>query len=148
MKNNIILIGLPGCGKSTLGVQLAKAMGFAFLDSDISIQSKVGQTLQSLMDEHGYLALRQVEEDVLQDLHTSSTVIATGGSAVYSSKAMEHLKKQGTIVYLKVTPATILKRINNASTRGIARAPEQTLDDVIAENLGRFIEGFALGIKY
>lgn len=135
MSHNIVLIGLPGCGKSTLGVQLAKTMGYAFLDTDISIQSAIGQTLQSLLDEQGYLALRKVEEDVLLNLNLNHTVIATGGSAVYSTKAMEHLAQQGLIVYLQVTPATILKRITNAATRGIARAPEQSLDDVIAERL-------------
>lgn len=135
MTRSIILIGLPGSGKSTIGVQLAKHCGYNFIDTDILIQSKTGETLQTTLDNEGYLALREIEAKVLLELQTQREVIATGGSAVYSAVAMAHLRRQGLVVYLKVSADTILKRISNAATRGIARAPEQSLQEVIAERL-------------
>lgn len=135
MTRSIILIGLPGSGKSTIGVQLAKHLGYNFIDTDILIQSKTGQTLQTTLDNEGYLALRAIEANVLLDLQTEREVIATGGSAVYSAEAMAHLKTQGKVVYLAVAAEIILQRISNAATRGIARAPEQSLQAVINERL-------------
>jgi len=135
MKSSIILIGLPGSGKSTIGVQLAKHLGFDFIDTDILIQSQCHQTLQTILDEQGYLKLREIEETVLLGIHSEHEVIATGGSAVYSDAAMRHLKQLGTIVYLKVSAETVLKRIGKAATRGIARAPDQSLEEVIEERL-------------
>ncbi|MBX2807531.1 MAG: shikimate kinase [Cellvibrionaceae bacterium] len=135
MRNNIILIGLPGSGKSTLGVRLAKHLTYHFIDTDILIQSQQGRTLQQIVDTEGYLTLRRAEEQALLSLDTQKTVIATGGSAVYSDKAMRHLKDLGKIVYLHASIETVTGRIDNEATRGIARPPDQTLAQVFVERL-------------
>lgn len=136
MQSNIILIGLPGSGKSTLGVQLAKYMGFEFIDADILIQSKQQKTLQNIVDEQGYLKFREIEAEVILDIDAKKTVIATGGSAVYSAQAMAHLRSIGTVVYLEVDLDIIQQRLNNnEASRGIARAPEQSLQDVLLARL-------------
>jgi len=133
MKKNIILIGMPGAGKSTIGVQLAKHMGLHFIDTDLIIQSEQGRQLQSILDSEGYLALRRIEEEVLLRLTAKNTLISTGGSAVYSDKGMRHLKVQGVVVYLEVGLASLLKRVNDESTRGIARPEGQTFNNVYDE---------------
>ncbi|MEZ5529872.1 MAG: shikimate kinase [Porticoccaceae bacterium] len=133
MKDNIVLIGMPGTGKSTVGLLLAKTLGKDFVDSDILIQVREGKTLQQIMDENDYLHLRQIEEQVLTDILGRNLVIATGGSAVYSEVAMEHLANNGTIVYLD-TPLTVLRqRIRDYDTRGIARRPDQSFEELFAE---------------
>lgn len=133
MKDNIVLIGMPGTGKSTVGLLLAKTLGKDFVDSDILIQVREGKTLQQIMDENDYLHLRQIEEQVLSDILGRNLVIATGGSAVYSEVAMEHLANNGTIVYLD-TPLTVLRqRIRDYDTRGIARRPDQSFEELFAE---------------
>lgn len=133
MKDNIVLIGMPGTGKSTVGLLLAKTLGKDFVDSDILIQVREGKTLQQIMDENDYLHLRQIEEEVLTDIHGNNLVIATGGSAVYSEVAMAHLANNGTIVYLD-TPLTVLRqRIRDYDTRGIARRPDQSFEELFAE---------------
>jgi shikimate kinase len=133
MKDNIVLIGMPGTGKSTVGLLLAKTLGKDFVDSDILIQVREGKTLQQIMDENDYLHLRQIEEQVLTNIHGRNLVIATGGSAVYSEVAMEHLANNGTIVYLD-TPLTVLRqRIRDYDTRGIARRPDQSFEELFAE---------------
>jgi shikimate kinase len=131
--SNIILIGMPGSGKSTLGVQLAKDLGLQFLDTDILIQTQQQQCLQSIVDTHGYMALRAIEEQVLLSLNTQKTLIATGGSAIYSHKAMQHLQSLGTIVFLDVDLHTLESRINNEESRGIARPEGQSFTDLFAE---------------
>ncbi|MFT6386976.1 MAG: shikimate kinase [Cellvibrionaceae bacterium] len=133
MQDNIILIGMPGSGKSTLGVQLAKTLGLNFIDTDLLIQSQQGQLLQSILDEQGYRALRKIEETTLLDLKLNNHVVSTGGSAIYSHEAIQHLGALGKIVYLEVSFKEIKKRINNESSRGIAKPARQTLADVYAE---------------
>ena len=133
MHSNIILIGMAGAGKSTIGVQLAKLRGMEFVDTDLLIQSAHTQTLQTILNEQGYLALRQHESDILSDLNLSNTVIATGGSAVYSHGAMQHLQKLGVIIYLKVSFDDIVARVKNVDTRGIACPPEQSFRDIFDE---------------
>jgi len=133
MQDNIILIGMPGSGKSTLGVQLAKSLGLNFIDTDLLIQSQQGQLLQTILDEQGYQALRDIEETALKGLQLSHDLVSTGGSAVYSDQAMKHLSQQGTIIYLEVRLEEIKKRINNEGNRGIARPAGQTLEDVYHE---------------
>ena len=133
MQDNIILIGMPGSGKSTLGVQLAKSLGLHFIDTDLLIQSQQGQLLQSILDEQGYQALRKIEETALLDLKLNNDLVSTGGSAIYSDQAMQHLRALGKIVYLQVSFEEIKKRINNESSRGIAKPVGQTLADVYAE---------------
>lgn len=140
-KSNIVLIGMPGSGKSTVGVILAKNLGMEFLDSDILIQSEEGKTLQEIVNNDGHMALRQIEERVLTNINCSNTVIATGGSAAYSHKAMTHLSQEGTIVFLHADLQTLRERIHNYDTRGLAKRPDQSFQDL-------FDERFTLYNKY
>jgi len=134
-KKNIILIGMPGSGKSTVGVILAKMMARPYLDTDILIQLVEGRTLQEIVDQQGHMALRAIEERVLLDVRCDSHIIATGGSAAYSSKAMIHLKKNGIIVFLDSDLPTLKSRISNYETRGLAKRPEQSFADLFKERL-------------
>ncbi|MCB1667206.1 MAG: shikimate kinase [Porticoccaceae bacterium] len=133
MKDCIALIGMPGAGKSTVGVLLAKQLGMDFLDTDIAIQNREGKTLQQILDQSSYLHLRQIEEQVLLETAPNSTVIATGGSAVYSKDGMAHLAKFSRIVYLQSSLSTLQERINNHQTRGIAKRPEQSFEQLFEE---------------
>lgn len=133
MRKNIILIGMPGAGKSTLGVLLAKSLGMDFVDSDILIQQKEKRLLQEIIDNDGIEKFLQIEEEVLSSLNTENTIIATGGSAVYSEKGMMHLKKNGICIYLHVDFEEIEKRITNITTRGIVLKNGKTLADAFAE---------------
>lgn len=133
MKDNIILIGMPGCGKSTIGVLLAKNLAYGFLDSDLVIQEQSGRKLQEMIDEMGPEAFSAFEDAVNATLIPHNTVIATGGSAVYGTRAMEHFKEIGTVVYLKASYETIEKRIRNFATRGIVIPEGQTFRDVYNE---------------
>lgn len=130
---SVVLIGMPGAGKSTAGVILAKRLALDFTDTDILIQSREGRSLQSIVDSHGYAELRRIEADVLARLQLAPSVIATGGSAVYSAAAMAHLKCMGQLVYLRISLEEILRRVTNSATRGLARRPEQTLEDLFHE---------------
>jgi shikimate kinase len=132
---NIILIGMPGSGKSTIGVQLAKHFGLNFIDSDLLIQAHQGKTLQQILNDQGYQALRNIEEEELLKIQLQNDLLATGGSAVYSDRAMQHLKQQGDIVYLSVSFQEILKRIDNEDSRGIARPAGQSLQGVYRERV-------------
>ena len=127
---NIVLIGMPACGKSTVGVVLAKVMGMKFIDTDLLIQEKEGALLQELIDTRGNDYFRKVEEYVLRSVDVNGTVISTGGSAIYYPEAIKHFKKKGIVVYLKVSYEEINKRLNNITTRGITLAPGQTLKDL------------------
>ena len=133
MKNNIVLIGMPGAGKSTNSLLLAKALGKDFLDTDVLIQVREGKTLQQIMDDTDYLKLRRIEESVLTSIDVQNTVIATGGSAVYSATGMTHLRKNGIIIYLETPLKTLEQRIHDYETRGIAKHPEQRFDDLFVE---------------
>ena len=133
MKNNIILIGMPGAGKSTNGLLLAKALGKDFLDTDVLIQVREGKTLQQIMDDTDYLKLRSIEESALASIDVKNTVIATGGSAIYSVAGIVQLKKNGIIVYLETPLKTLEQRIHDYETRGIAKHPEQSFDDLFCE---------------
>ena len=139
---NIILIGMPGAGKSTLGVLLAKAIGYDFIDTDLLIQRQAGMTLGDYLFNHGYQSLRQLEAEVIQGLNSASSVIATGGSAVYSDEAMYHLMASGYVVYLQCALDVLDGRIASMSDRGIAAPSGQTLADVQAERIPRY-EHFA-----
>lgn len=132
-EKSISLIGMPGAGKSTLGVQLAKATARGFVDTDVLIQLREGKTLQQIIEQSDYLALRQIEENVLLSLHHSKDVIATGGSAVYSETGMRALRASGPVIFLSVPLETLNQRIHNYEQRGIARRPDQSFADLYRE---------------
>jgi len=129
----ISLIGMPGAGKSTVGVVLAKLCGLRFIDSDIDIQLREGATLQEILEAHGYRYLRSVEEEVLLALPLAQTVIATGGSVVYSPRIMARLRAAGPVVYLRADLETLERRVAAAPLRGIASAAGQSFADIHAE---------------
>ncbi len=131
--NNIILIGMPGSGKSTVGVLLAKMLGMNFIDADLLIQQREGMKLYEILEQKGNAYFAKVEDEVNASIKTENTVIATGGSVVYGQKAMAHLKSIGTVVYLKVPLRELERRIKNFATRGIQMEPGQTLADLLDE---------------
>lgn len=133
MKSNIILIGMPGCGKSTIGVVLAKVLGYDFTDSDLLIQKQEGKLLREIIAEHGEEGFLQIEGNVNAGIHTERHVIATGGSVVYSDNAMEHFRQIGRIVYLKLSYATICSRLGNIRRRGVVLMNGQSLKDLYDE---------------
>jgi shikimate kinase len=133
--HNVVLIGMPGAGKSTLGVLLAKAIGYDFIDTDLVIQRQAGMRLGSYLASRGYQALRQLEAEVICALDHAGTVIATGGSAVYSQAAMQHLRAYGRVVYLQCALDVLVQRIASMDERGIAAPSGQTLADVQAERI-------------
>lgn len=138
---NIILIGMPGSGKSTVGIILAKMMTRPYLDTDILIQLVENRSLQDIVDQDGYMILRDIEERVLLDIDCENHIIATGGSAAYSHKAMAHLKRNGIVVFLDASLDTLRARIHNYETRGLAKRPDQSFSDL-------FDERFALYSRY
>ena len=131
--DNIILIGMPGSGKSTVGVLLANALGYGFLDTDLVIQQREGLLLQDILDQFGVKHFLQVEEEAIRTVDCRRTVIAPGGSAVCREGTMAHLKELGPVVYLRVPMEELTSRIQNLATRGIAMEPGQTLADVLAQ---------------
>ena len=133
MKNNIVLIGMPGVGKSTVGVILAKILGYQFLDADLVIQQQEGKLLREIIEEVGTEGFIQVENRVNASLDVAKTVIATGGSVVYGKEAMEHLKEIGTVVYLKVPFEILEKRLSDIKGRGVVLKEGQTLYDLFME---------------
>ncbi len=133
--NNIILIGMPGSGKSTVGVLLAKMAGLDFIDSDLLIQKSVGKRLFEIIEEKGNGAFLEIENRVNSEIETENSVIATGGSAVYCADAMEHLKTLGKIVYIKVPLDEIKRRIGDFSTRGIVLRNGNSIEDLYRERV-------------
>ena len=133
MSRAITLIGMPGAGKSTVGVVLAKRLVRPFMDTDIAIQDAVGESLQTILDRDGYQALRDTEERILLGLDYRDHVIATGGSAVYSTASMTLLKRISTIVYLELTIDDVVARIGDFSKRGIAKPPNQSIEETFLE---------------
>ena len=126
-KTNIVLIGMPAAGKSTIGVLLAKRLGLDFVDTDVLIQVRTGMRLQTIIDEQGSDAFRVIEEQTILDLKVDNTVIATGGSAIYSEPAMLALGKSGHRVYLDVPLARLSQRLKDMDSRGLVIAPGETL---------------------
>ena len=133
--DNIILIGMPGSGKSTVGVLLAKIIGYRFIDTDLLIQEKEGRKLFEILRDSGNDYFARVENEVNASVKTERTIIATGGSAIYGAEAMEHLKRIGTVVFLDVPLAELEKRITNLSTRGIMFREGSSLADIYEERL-------------
>lgn len=132
---NIVLIGMPGCGKSTVGVLLAKALGFDFIDTDVFIQAREEKKLQEIIDECGVDAFLALEQDAILDLQCMRSVVATGGSVVYGEKAMEHLRRTGLTVYIRLPYEEIEKRLSNLATRGVTLREGQTLYDLYCERV-------------
>ncbi len=131
--NNIILTGMPSCGKSTLGRMLAKELGYAFLDTDDVIIERNGCPLKDILDNEGLEGFIRREEEAVCSVNVENTVIATGGSVVYSPKAMEHLKSLGRIVYLCLEYKEVERRLGDLHERGVAIAPGKTLRDLFDE---------------
>lgn len=130
---NIILIGMPGAGKSTIGVLLAKTQLMSFCDTDLLIQGKFSKSLSDIIKEKGTEEFLIIENDVICESDFENSVVATGGSAVFGEKAMLKLKKDSFTVYLKVDVNELEKRINNIHTRGIAMKEGSTLSEIYAE---------------
>ncbi|NLI29497.1 MAG: shikimate kinase [Nitrospiraceae bacterium] len=126
---------MPGAGKSTIGVLLAKQTSKDFIDTDVLIQVAEGSLLQDIVDSQGYLVLRAIEERVLLGLSCCNCVVATGGSAVYSDAAMQHLKAGGMTVFLDVDIATLNSRVHDYETRGLAKRPDQSFAELFEERL-------------
>ena len=133
MKTNLTLIGMPGAGKSTVGIILAKNLSLGFIDTDVLIQINQQKSLQQIINESDYPNLRRIEAEEICKLNVDNHVIATGGSAAYSAKAMTNLQRMSTIVFLQVSFDEIERRILNFETRGIAKADNQTFADLFAE---------------
>ena len=131
--SNIVLIGMPASGKSTVGVQLAKWLSMGFIDTDLLVQARAGMSMQAFQDANGMEAYRALECDAAGSLVCENCVIATGGSAVYCDGAMKHLKSMAKIIFLDVPMNEIKQRIGDTSERGVVIKPGMTLDDLYAE---------------
>lgn len=138
---NIVLIGMPAAGKSTIGVILAKTLGFEFIDTDLIIQKQTGRLLQEIIDNEGLDKFCMCEEKAVMSVkNKGNAVVATGGSAVYSRDAMKHLKKTSVIYYLALPTEELLSRLHNIKTRGIAMRPGETVDEVFAHRKALYEE--------
>lgn len=135
MKENIVLIGMPGVGKSTVGVILAKLMGYQFIDADLVIQDRENKLLKEIIAEKGIDGFIQVENDINKSLNHKKAIISTGGSVVYGREAMEHLSEIATVVYLELDLANLKKRLGNLKNRGVVLRDGQTLDDLFNERV-------------
>jgi shikimate kinase len=132
-ETNLVLIGMPGAGKSTLGVLLAKALSRPFLDTDLEIQTRERQLLKAIIHDRGMAAFKSLEEGYILSLACRGHVIATGGSAVYSERAMRHLQKEGFLLFLDLSLPLLERRIRDMDARGVVRAPGQELEDLYRE---------------
>ncbi len=132
---NLVLIGMPGAGKSTVGVVLAKQQGLSFLDSDLVIQEQTGLLLHEIIEQQGDDGFRQVENRINASLSAKHSVIATGGSVIYGREAMQHLKKIGTVVYLKLSCRAIAERLGDLKKRGVTLREGQTLEQLYDERV-------------
>lgn len=132
---NIVLIGMPGAGKSTVGVVLAKNMGFTFLDSDLLIQDKYKKLLHEIIEERGIEGFWQVENEVNAGIRTEKSIIATGGSVIYEEEAMKHLKEIGVVVYLKLSLEELTVRLGDLNERGVTLKEGQDLAGLYAERI-------------
>ncbi len=124
---NIVLVGMPSAGKSTIGIILAKVLGYQFLDSDLLIQEQEKELLKDIIDKRGIDGFLAIENQINREIDTDHTVIATGGSVIYGVEAMEHLQETGVIVYIKLTLQTISERLGNIKQRGVVLRKGQTL---------------------
>lgn len=137
---SLILVGMPGAGKSTIGLLLAKELAKDFVDADLLIQLREGKTLQDIIDDQDYLALRNIEEEILLSMTYPNHVIATGGSAIYSDAGMAHLKTFGRVIFLDVACENLSQRIHNYAARGVARPPEQSFENLFLERRKLYLQ--------
>lgn len=137
---NIVLVGMSGAGKSTLGVLLAKALGMDYVDTDIVIQQHEGRLLQDIIDNDGIEKFMEVEENLVSELQLKNCIISTGGSVIYSEKAMNVLKQDGQVIYLHVPYEEIKRRLINITTRGIVIKKGNSLKDVYEERVPLYIK--------
>ncbi len=135
MQKNIVLIGMPASGKSTIGVLLAKTIGIGFVDTDLLIQQREHRLLQEIIDTDGIGYFLDTECAAVLDLDCQNTVIATGGSVVFRAAAMQKLRQNGTVVFLDVSLETVKRRLNNIKTRGVAADKGQSIDEIFYERL-------------
>ncbi|MCR5580694.1 MAG: shikimate kinase [Pseudobutyrivibrio sp.] len=135
MKDNIVLIGMPGVGKSTLGVVLAKELGYEFVDADLLIQKREKRLLKEIIADEGVDGFLKIENDVNASIETTKTVIATGGSVIYGAEAMEHLKAIGEVVYLKLDYKTLDSRLGSLKGRGVVLKDGQNLKSLYDERV-------------
>ena len=135
---NIILIGMPGCGKSTVGVILAKTLGIGFVDTDLIIQQRENRLLQNIIDTDGIDFFLNCEAEAVKSLDCDNCVVATGGSVVYREDAIEHLKSNGKIIFLDVPLDEIKRRLNNINTRGIAAKKNKSIEDIYNERIALY----------
>ena len=133
MKNSISLIGMAGAGKSTVGRELANILNFRLIDSDVLIEEQQGKSLQKILDDEGYIRLREIENSVLKNLHFKEIILSTGGSAVYSDEAMKHIQQNSKVIFLDVSFNEILERVPSFHDRGFAKAPSQSIEDAFEE---------------
>ena len=133
MKNSISLIGMAGAGKSSVGKELARTLGFRFIDSDALIEKQHGKSLQNILDDEGYIKLREIENIALKSIQFNKTILSTGGSAVYSDEAMEHIQQNSKVIFLEVPFSQILERVPSFLDRGFAKAPNQSVKDAFVE---------------
>ncbi|MCI6495579.1 MAG: shikimate kinase [Anaeromassilibacillus sp.] len=127
---NVVMVGMPGSGKSTIGVILAKSLGFDFVDTDLVICKREGKKLQEIIDTEGLEKFLEIEQQVGEEISPVNSVVATGGSMILSDEAMKNLKKDGIVVYVEVPLEILKKRITNMKTRGIAFKKGETLEDI------------------
>jgi len=132
-QNNVILIGMPGAGKSTVGVILAKRLGLNFIDTDLIIQAREKARLQEIIDQHGSRYFRHIEEEMLLNLNMEDCVIATGGSMIYSEEGTRELKRTGLFVYLEVSLTTLQQRITDMGSRGLVMEKGQSFAELYRE---------------
>lgn len=132
-RNSLILVGMPGAGKSTVGLLLAKELVKDFVDTDLLIQNKANMPLQDIIQKRGYQQLRKLEEEVLLQAQFSNHIVATGGSVVYSDAGMRHLSRFGRVVFLDVPLEVLKTRLHNYTNRGIAGPPTQSLEELFEE---------------
>ena len=129
---------MPGAGKSTVGILLAKELGLDFVDTDVLIQVQQNMTLQQILEEYGYKRLRAIEEKAILGLGSGNRVVATGGSAVYGERAMEFLGTTSDVIFIDVSLAALRKRIHNYDSRGVVRRPEQSFENLFEERMGLY----------
>ena len=135
MKNSISLIGMAGAGKSTVGKELAKMLDFRLVDSDTLIEEQYEKSLQNILEDEGYIKLREIENLVLKNLRLHETILSTGGSAVYSDEAMQHIQQYSKVIFLDVPFDQIIERVPSFLDRGFAKAPSQSIEEAFEERL-------------